>query len=96
MDRRVVDALSTPSANANHNNPNNLTATTTATATATTPPTVETNTMPAMHLQTTTPSNHELPHGSPFEITPEDVETLTHSGGFAILRDHLAEHYNYE
>jgi hypothetical protein len=51
----------------------------------------------AMHLQTTTPSNYSIPHGSPlFEITPEDVETLAHSGGFAILRDHLAEYYNYE
>lgn len=49
----------------------------------------------AMHLHTT-PSNYSQPHGSPFKITPEDVETLAQSGGFAILRDHLAEHYNYE
>lgn len=93
MDRRVVDALPTP----HHNNPNNHTATTTT-------PTVETDTntpttTAAMHLQTTAPSNYSppLPHGSPpFQITPEDVELLAHSGGFAILRDHLAEYYNYE
>lgn len=93
-----MDALSTPppsSPSANHNNldPNRTTTTTTA------HPTVEKTTMPsAMHLQTT-PSNYSLPHGtsgSPFEITPEDVETLDQSGGFAILRDHLAEHYDYE
>lgn len=50
-------------------------------------------TMPtAMSLQT----SHSLPHGSPFELKPEDVEDLAQSGGFAILRDHLAEYYNYE
>jgi hypothetical protein len=88
MDRRVVHALPTP----HHNNPN-YTATTTT-------PTVETDTKTpttAMHLQTAAPSNYSLPHGSPpFQITPEDVELLAHSGGFAILRDHLAEYYNYE
>jgi len=96
MDRRVVDALSTPTPSAqNHNNPNHTATTTTAPTTAT--PTVETDTKTAMHLQQTAPSNSSsLPHGSPFEITPEDVELLAHSGGFVILRDHLAEYYNYE
>lgn len=46
----------------------------------------------AMSLQTS-PS---LPHGSPFKVKPEDLESLAQSGGFAILRDHLAEYYNYE
>jgi hypothetical protein len=50
-------------------------------------------TMPtAMSLQTS-PS---LPHGSPFTVKPADLESLAQSGGFAILRDHLAEYYNYE
>lgn len=50
-------------------------------------------TMPtAMSLQTS-PS---LPHGSPLKVKPEDLESLAQSGGFAILRDHLAEYYNYE
>lgn len=50
-------------------------------------------TMPtAMSPQT----SYELPHGSPFKLKPEDVESLAQSGGFAILRDHLAEYYNYE
>jgi hypothetical protein len=46
----------------------------------------------AMSLQT----SHSLPHGSPFKLKAEDVESLNQSGGFAILRDHLAEYYNYE
>lgn len=29
-------------------------------------------------------------------MKPEDLESLAQSGGFAILRDHLAEYYNYE
>lgn len=37
-----------------------------------------------------------LPHGSPFDLKTEDVESLAQSGGFTILRDHLAEHYLYE
>lgn len=37
-----------------------------------------------------------VPHGSPFELKNEDLESLAQSGGFAILRDHLAEHYIYE
>jgi hypothetical protein len=41
-------------------------------------------------------SSHSLPHGSPFKLKAEDVESLNQSGGFAILRDHLAEYYNYE
>jgi hypothetical protein len=50
-------------------------------------------TMPtAMSLQTL----HSLPHGSPFQVKAEDVESLNQSGGFAILREHLAEYYNYE
>jgi hypothetical protein len=50
-------------------------------------------TMPtAMSLQT----SHSLPHGSPFQVKAEDVESLNQSGGFAILREHLAEYYNYE
>ena len=50
-------------------------------------------TMPtAMSLQTS-PS---LPHGSPLKVKPDDLESLAQSGGFAILRDHLAKYYNYE
>lgn len=36
------------------------------------------------------------PHGSPFKLNSEDVESLAQSGGFTILREHLAEHYCYE
>ena len=39
---------------------------------------------------------YELPHGSPFKLKSEDVESLAQSGGFAILREHLAEYYDYE
>lgn len=37
-----------------------------------------------------------LPHGSPFVVKTGDLESLAQSGGFNILRDHLAEHYDYE
>lgn len=40
--------------------------------------------------------SYEVPHGSPFKLKSEDVESLAQSGGFTILRDHLAEYYNYE
>ena len=31
--------------------------------------------------------------GSPFRLNERDVEVLSQSEGFAILREHLAEHY---
>ncbi|KAK4543180.1 hypothetical protein LTR36_005730 [Oleoguttula mirabilis] len=36
------------------------------------------------------------PNASPFLLKAHDVETLAQSDGFAILRDHLAKHYDYE
>jgi len=50
-------------------------------------------TMPTTMSLQTSPS---LPHGSPFKVKTEDLESLAQSGGFVILRDHLAEYYNYE
>ena len=42
------------------------------------------------------PSAVPAPNASPFLLKAHDVETLTQSDGFAILREHLAEHYAYE
>lgn len=36
------------------------------------------------------------PNASPFLLKVQDVETLTQSEGFSILRAHLSEHYTYE
>ncbi|PPJ58133.1 hypothetical protein CBER1_02604 [Cercospora berteroae] len=36
-----------------------------------------------------------VPGAAPFLLQAEDVETLAHSDGFNILRNHLAEHYDY-
>lgn len=36
-----------------------------------------------------------VPGAAPFLLKAEDVETLAHSDGFNILRNHLAEHYDY-
>ncbi|KAK5175613.1 uncharacterized protein LTR77_000752 [Saxophila tyrrhenica] len=33
---------------------------------------------------------------SPFLLRKDDVECLAHSEGFSILREHLAEHYNFD
>ena len=37
-----------------------------------------------------------VPNASPFLLKTEDVDTLSHSQGFGILRQHLAAHYDYE
>jgi hypothetical protein len=47
------------------------------------------NDMPSATLQ-------PLQSASPFLLRVEDVQTLAQSDGFAILREHLAEHYTYE
>ncbi|KXT16356.1 hypothetical protein AC579_5577 [Pseudocercospora musae] len=36
------------------------------------------------------------PNASPFLLKSNDVELLSHSHGFRILRSHLAQHYKYE
>lgn len=36
------------------------------------------------------------PNASPFLLKVQDIEVLTQSDGFSILRAHLAEHYKYE
>lgn len=46
--------------------------------------------MPAPTLPTATPN------ASPFLLKTQDVETLTQSEGFGILRSHLADHYTFE
>jgi hypothetical protein len=37
-----------------------------------------------------------LPNTSPFLLKLQDVESLTQSEGFSILRQHLAQYYTYE
>jgi hypothetical protein len=46
--------------------------------------------MPSATLPSTTPN------ASPFQLRAEDVETLSQSDGFSILRQHLAQHYTFE
>lgn len=46
--------------------------------------------MPSATLASTTPN------ASPFLLRADDVETLSQSDGFNILRAHLAAHYSYE
>ncbi|KAK0834705.1 hypothetical protein LTR73_000994 [Friedmanniomyces endolithicus] len=57
-----------------------------ATAGASPPP----NDMPSVAFQETTPSI------SPFVLQPQELDLLSHSDGFSILREHLAQHYSYE
>lgn len=51
---------------------------------------VESNDIPTATLPTSTPN------ASPFLLKVHDVETLSQSDGFTILREHLAAHYHYE
>lgn len=37
-----------------------------------------------------------VPNASPFLLGIEDMETLSQSEGFRILRSHLAAHYSHE
>jgi len=49
--------------------------------------------IPAIHLEKAPTDDM---HASPFLLKDHDVETLAHSDGFSILREHLAQHYSYE
>ncbi|SMQ45290.1 unnamed protein product [Zymoseptoria tritici ST99CH_3D7] len=46
--------------------------------------------MPSATLSST------MPDASPFQLREEDLETLSQSDGFTILRQHLAQHYTYD
>jgi len=48
------------------------------------------NDMPSVTFQATTTSV------SPFVLQPQELDILSHSDGFSILREHLAQHYSYE
>lgn len=48
--------------------------------------------MPAATL----PNPAPVPNASPFLLSVHDVDTLSQSQGFMILRAHLAGHYKYE
>ncbi|TKA83227.1 hypothetical protein B0A55_00646 [Friedmanniomyces simplex] len=47
--------------------------------------------MPSVTFEPTAPST-----ASPFLLQPQELDLLSHSDGFSILREHLAQHYSYE
>ncbi|KAK0321544.1 hypothetical protein LTR82_007512 [Friedmanniomyces endolithicus] len=48
------------------------------------------NDIPSVTFHSTTTSV------SPFVLQPQELDILSHSDGFSILREHLAQHYSYE
>lgn len=58
------------------------------------------STLSSCWIQLTAPSTSIMENrtakAAPFALQSNDLELLTESDGFAILRNHLADHYHYE